>query len=482
MILLLLLVLPFLTGLFLLCLNNNQAKKIAILATLLEFGLSLIALIQFKANNINLLNINVPWVSSLGIHFSVGIDGISMLLVLLSTTLMPLIVIATDTQKYPKINALLGLMLLMQSALIGVFTALDGFLFYVFWELALIPIYLICLLWGAEGREKITLKFFMYTLIGSLFMLIGLIYLYTQTPEPHNFSIQSLYSLNLSANVQAYIFWAFFLAFAIKMPIFPFHTWQPDTYVNAPTPGTMLLSGIMLKMGIYGAIRWLLPIAPLGTKTYMGVAITLSIIGIIYASIIAIQQNDLKRLVAYSSIAHVGLIAAGVFSLTYSGLQGSMVQMLAHGVNVVALFFIIDIILNRTKSQKIDELGGLAKNNPTLSVLFFIVVLGAIALPLTNGFVGEFLLLYGIFSYKAICAAFAGTSIILGAVYMLRAYQNTMLGTVSDANKLISIPLTKTELAVLIPCVTIIILAGVYPAPLLNIAEPSINAILQIIK
>jgi NADH-quinone oxidoreductase subunit M len=242
--------------------------------------------------------------------------------------------------------------LFMQTGLLFVFTAMDAFLFYIGWEAALIPIYFICAIWGGKERIRVYMKFFVYTVGGSLFMLLGIIYLYLQNPA-HNFDIQAFYNLELDAAQQSWIFWAFFLAFAIKMPIFPFHTWQPDTYTEAPAAGTMLLSGIMLKMGIYGVIRWMLPVVPLGIFEWGMTAFILSIIGIVYASIIAFKQRNAKRLIAYSSIAHVGLISAGIFALNTQGLQGAMIQMLSHGINVVGLFFILDIISSRLKTLEL---------------------------------------------------------------------------------------------------------------------------------
>src|SRR5690606_33475329 len=253
------------------------------------------------------------------------------------------------------------------------------------------------------------LKFFIYTLAGSLNMLVGLLYVYFQTPGDHSFNIQALYAAGQSLPVaeQGLVFWALFLAFAVKMPIFPFHTWQPDTYYTSPTPGTMLLSGIMLKMGIYGAIRWLLPVVPAGVDAWGSTALILSVIGIVYASLLAIMQKELKRLIAYSSIAHVGLIAAGVFTLEQTGLQGAMIQMFSHGIVIVGLFFIVDIILSRTSTQEIASLGGIRNNAPVFNTVFIIILLGSVALPLTSGFVGEFLLIKSVFEYNGASGTFA---------------------------------------------------------------------------
>lgn len=288
----------------------------------------------------------------------------------------------------------------MQFALVGVFTSLDGFLFYIFWELALLPIWFICLLWGGADRIRITLKFFIYTLSGSLFMLVALIYLYLQTPLPHTFSLDSFYELALTPSQQGWIFWGFFLAFAIKIPIFPLHTWQPDTYTNTPTQGTMLLSGIMLKMGLYGIIRWMVPVIPDGIAEWAWLAMGLSVVGIVYASAMAIAQKDFKRLIAYSSIAHVGLIAAGIFSMNMMGMQGAVFQMLSHGVNAVGLFFIADILIDRYGNREMKDMGGIAHVSSPFAITFTIILLGSVALPLTNGFVGEFMLLNGVFQYS----------------------------------------------------------------------------------
>jgi NADH-quinone oxidoreductase subunit M len=460
---------------------KENAKRVALGAAVIEFLLSVWMTIQFNPQGGTQFGLNYWWVSSLGISFKVGMDGISLLLVLLTTFLVPIIILSSFSHNYKNASFFYSLILLMQMALVGVFVALDGFLFYVFWELALIPIYLICLLWGGKDRVRITLKFFIYTLTGSLLMLVGLIYLYLQTPGNHTFDINALYALRLSASEQTWVFWAFFLAFAIKMPLFPFHSWQPDTYTDSPTPGTMLLSGIMLKMGIYGLIRWLLPLVPVGAAEWGTTAMVLSIIGIVYASCIALVQKDFKRLIAYSSIAHVGLIAAGTFSLTIQGLQGGMIQMLSHGINVVGLFFIADMIMTRTNTRAISELGGIRNVAPVFATFFMIILLATVALPLTNGFIGEFLLITGIYQYNAWMAAVAGLTIILGAVYMLVSYQKMVLGEKNKLTELFA-DLTQSEKTVLIPLIIMIFWIGVYPKPFLDIAEPSVKTLLTIVQ
>jgi NADH-quinone oxidoreductase subunit M len=365
----------------------------------------------------------------------------------------------------------------MQTGLLLVFTALDGFLFYVGWEAALIPVYFICTLWGGENRIKVNLKFFIYTIAGSLLMLLAIIYLHLQTPG-NSYDLAEFYKLELDAVTQSWVFWAFFIAFAIKMPVFPFHTWQPDTYTEAPTAGTMLLSGIMLKMGIYGVIRWLIPIAPLGFDAWGETALILSVIGIVYASIIAFTQNDVKRLIAYSSIAHVGLISAGIFAWNMQGLQGAMIQMLNHGINVVGMFFIADILIRRLNTRDMTQMGGIAKPAPILAITFLITLLGTVALPLTNGFVGEFLLLMGVYNYNIWLAAISGLTIIFGAVYMLRMYQKVMLGPVNSITTIFK-DLNGSEKSVLLIISLLVILIGVYPQPILHISEAAVINLLD---
>jgi NADH-quinone oxidoreductase subunit M len=472
---------PLLVSVLLLVLKPQQAKIWALGASLVELIASILVAATFDTTGGFQFEINQPWVTSLGLSFSVAMDGISLLLVLLTTVLVPFIILSSFRNKYDKPSTFYGLILMMQMALVGVFTARDGLLFYLFWEAALIPIYFICLIWGGEDRGRITLKFFIYTLAGSLFMLVGLVYLYFLTPGAHTFDIQALYDAghSLPAYEQGLIFWAMFVAFAIKMPVFPFHTWQPDTYSTAPTQGTMLLSGIMLKMGIYGVIRWLLPLVPMGVSNWGMTAVIISVIGIIYGSCIAIVQKDFKRLIAYSSIAHVGLISAGIFTLSATGIQGAMVQMLSHGILVVALFYIVDIIYDRTKTRSLAELGGIRNAAPIFTTVFVVVMLGSVALPFTSGFVGEFLLISSLIQYKIAIGAIAGVTIILGAVYMLKSFQKSMSGE-AKANTATFMDLTSQEKAVLYPIVILVIILGVYPAPVLEISENAVKNILEI--
>lgn len=458
--------------------KSGTAKSVALIFSVLTLALTVPFLVAFIPDASKQFEQNIPWIPGLGIHFHIGLDGISLPLVILTNGLVPLIILSTFGQQQK--GGFYALMLFMQTGLLLVFTALDAFLFYVGWEIALIPIYFICGLWGGVNKIRVTLKFFIYTFSGSLLMLIAIIYLYTQVPTA-NYELTSFYELNLDEKTQRYIFWAFFVAFAIKMPLFPFHTWQPDTYVEAPMAGTMLLSGIMLKMGVYGLIRWLIPIAPLGVSQYGHLAMILAIIGIVYASIIAFQQQDLKRLIAYSSIAHVGLIAAGVFVWNVQGLQGAMIQMVNHGISVVGLFFVVEIVSRQFGSREMQHMGGIAKVAPRLAIVFLIIILGAIGLPLTNGFIGEFLLLMGVYQAGIWTAVFAGLTIILGAVYMLRMYQGVMLG---DTNQKAGIfrDIAGSELLVFAVLVALIIGIGIYPKPLLHLSEAAVSNLVEQVK
>lgn len=478
-ILLLQIFIPLIAALIVLASGKSIVRGLSGAFSLVSLLVTVYMLLNFNPDATTQFLVNLAWIPQFGIQFKAGVDGISMVLLLLTNLLIPIIVLSSFKQDIKNQHAFYALIFFMQSGLLLVFTALDAFLFYVGWEIALIPVYFICALWGGENRIKVNLKFFIYTIAGSLLMLLAIIYLHLQTPE-NSYDIAEFYKLNLDTTTQGWIFWAFFIAFAIKMPVFPFHTWQPDTYTEAPTAGTMLLSGIMLKMGIYGVIRWLIPIAPLGFDAWGETAMILSIIGVVYASIIAFTQNDIKRLIAYSSVAHVGLISAGIFAWNLQGLQGAMIQMLNHGINVVGMFFIADIIIRRLNTRDLGQMGGIAKPAPMLAIGFLIVLLGTVALPLTNGFVGEFLLLMGVYNFNIWYAVIAGLTIIFGAVYMLRMYQRVMLGDVNTITANFS-DIDGTEKFVLLIISALIILIGVYPQPILNISEAAvINLIEQV--
>jgi NADH-quinone oxidoreductase subunit M len=468
--------------------KGAAARALALGAALLEFAVAVFAAISYVRNGPASLNFNLNWIPSAGINFHLGIDGLSLCLVLLTTVLVPIILLtAFRHEEYENPGAFYALVLFMQTGLLGVFTALDAFVFYFFWEVALIPIYFLAGAWSRhERRIQITFKFFLYTIIGSLFMLAGFVYLYLQTGPAtgslaaHSSDLQAFYNLKLSASTQAWLFWLIFAAFAVKMPIFPFHTWQPDTYTESPAPATMLLSGIMLKMGIYGCLRWLLPVVPLGVSQWQQLVMVLAIIGIVYGAIIAIRQDDMKKLIAYSSLSHVGLMIAGVFSLKAIGLQGAVVQMLAHGVNVVGMFLVADAIERRTGTRSLADLGGLTRRTPLLSVCFLVMLLSTVALPLTGGFVGEFLLLAGVYEFNMWAGAVAGLTIIFSAVYLLRMYQRAMLGPDSAYSDTIT-DLSGTELLMFVPLIVLVFWLGLFPGTFLHLSEPVTSQILTVV-
>lgn len=465
------LLLLFLPALFaiLSLVSGKSAKIIAFAGALVQLLVGIFIISNIGQNE--LLVFKTDWIPSLGISFYLSMDNLSLVLVMLTNILVPLTILSSfGNRAYSENATFYSLILFMQSALVGVFAAADCFLFYIFWEAALIPIYFIAAIWGGEDRVKVTFKFFIYTIFGSLFMLIGIIYIYMQTPFPHTFSWDVLRQLNLSNNGEFLLLGSFLLAFAIKMPIFPLHSWQPDTYTTSPTPATMLLSGIMLKMGIFGIFRWIIPLFPATYVNWSYILVIISVIGIIYASIIAIQQKDFKRLIAFSSIAHVGLIAAGLFTGNIEGLQGAIIQMFNHGINVVGMFFVLEIIAQRTNTRQISDLGGIVHAAPKLAVCFVIIMLGSVALPLTNGFAGEFLLIMSIYKFNMWIGAVAALTIILGAVYSLRMYKNIMLG---EANAITANfkDVTFKEMLVLAPICFLIIALGIYPNIILQFTE-----------
>ncbi|MEY2922215.1 MAG: hypothetical protein RL108_837, partial [Bacteroidota bacterium] len=406
--------------------GDKLASKVALFFSITALGCTTV-LVNHFLGGVN-ISLNNPWILQPNVSFALKADGLALAMVLLTVSLIPIIILSSFANKYNNSKNFYALVLFMAFAMTGTFLAEDGLLYYIFWELSLIPIYFIALVWGngdIEERKKAVVKFFIYTLGGSLFMLVAFAYLYDKAGS---FMLSDLTKLNLSVTEQFWIFFAFFLAYAIKIPIIPFHTWQAKVYQKAPTVGTMLLSGIMLKMGLYSVIRWQIPIAPLAAKTYMPTLIGLSIAGVIYGSIVALRQKDVKKLLAYSSLAHVGLIAAGCYTLTADGISGAVSQMIAHGFVVVGLFFAAEVIYRRFNSNKIEELGGIRSQAPKFTSLFMILVLASVALPGTFNFIGEFTVLYSLFQVNIWFAVLGGTTIILGAYYMLKMFQNVMLG------------------------------------------------------
>jgi NADH-quinone oxidoreductase subunit M len=430
MIALLMILIPLLSGVAAFFFKKeNAAKGWALLSSFATVTVSILGLTLL--NKTELLQFKCDWLPGLGSTFSIRLDGMGQLLCLLTAISFPLIFIATWNRTYKKAHNFFALMLLSQAGLMGVFLAMDALLFYFFWELALIPVYFLCSIWGAERRIAATFKFFIYTFVGSLLMLVGLIYLQSLTPDK-SFDINSFYQIAQNGKGENWVFWLIFVAFAIKIPVFPFHSWQPDAYEQSPTAVTMVLSGIMVKMGLFAVIRWLIPVLPYSSFVYGEVMVTMwAIVGMIYASLLAWRQDDMKRLIAYSSIAHLGLMVIAIFAQTEISVQGAMIQMFNHGINILGLWVIVEILETKFNTRKLSELGGLAQKAPAMAILFVIVALANIALPLTNAFVGEFMMFTGIFSspfskYEFITVPAAGITIILGAIYTLRMVQKVI--------------------------------------------------------
>lgn len=473
-----LIAIPILMSLVVYLLGQNTSRMLAMATTLVTSLLTFFGAYQLGTENTALLVFDQKWIGPLGIHYKFTMDGISVMLALLSAITAPLIVYSSFNRTFKNPHIFYALVLFMLGAMNGAFFAGDGLMFYIFYEVALLPIYFIILAWGrGDERMKITFKFFVYTIFGSLFMLIALLYVYQHT-TPRSFAFEDLYAAgtSLSALEQGWVFAGIFLAFAVKMPVWPFHTWQPSTYNAAPTTGTMLLAAIMLKMATFGLIKLALPMVPAGIESYGTWAVVLSVIGILYASMMAIVQKNFKLLIAYSSIAHVGLISAGILSGTTQGIQGGLFEMISHGILSVALFFVLDIIETRMGHDKINEMGGIRAVSPTFAFLFFAIVMGSVALPFTSGFVGEFLLLIGLYQYSGWLALAGGMTVILGAVYMLRSFQSMMLGPENTITSGFA-PLSKQELTILSICVFLVILLGIYPAPIMELSNSAVESI-----
>lgn len=453
--------------------GDKWAPKVALLVGLTSFASALCLLSQYNLGNE--ISYTKLWIAKPKIYLAFQADGLALAMLLLTTALTPIIIFSSFGNTYKNSKAFYALIVFMSFAMSGTFLASDGLLYYIFWELALIPIYFIALIWGngdTEERKNAVVKFFIYTLAGSLFMLVAFVYLYTKAGS---FLISDLTQLNLTSTEQFWIFMAFFLAYAIKIPLIPFHTWQAKVYQKAPTVGTMLLAGIMLKMGLYSVIRWQLPIAPLAAKEYMFVFIGLGIVGVIYGSIVALRQKDLKKLLAYSSMAHVGLIAAGAYTLTLDGLRGAVLQMIAHGFVVVGLFFVAEIIYRRYETRKIADMGGIRAQTPKFTSMFMILVLASVALPSTFNFVGEFTVLYSLSQVNIWFAILGGTTIILGAYYMLKMFQHVMLG---ETNAKLFADVTFNEGLTLVIIIAVLFFFGLYPKPIITLITPSLENIL----
>lgn len=471
---------------------KGSIRHLALGLSLVEMVLSFYMLYHFDSNSAALQMVeNYKWIERFGINYFLGVDGISILLVLLTTVLTPIIILASWKSIEDKVRGFHSAMFLLQTAMIGTFLSIDAVFFYVFWELSLVPMYFIVGIWGGQRRIYATIKFFIYTMLGSVLMLLAIIYMMQLTQEVNGrmsaslldfYNLKTLFVAGEFLNPQTLLFFAFALAFAIKVPIFPLHTWLPDAHVEAPTPGSVILAGVMLKMGTYGFMRWVIPLFPEASEHFAWLFMLIGVIGIIYGALVAMVQPDIKKLIAYSSVSHMGYIMLGMFAFNSYGLTGGLYQMLNHGVSTGALFLLIGMIYERTHSREISKYGGLAGALPIFTIFFFIVTLSSIAVPMTNGFVGEFLILLGSFQANPWYAYFAVSGVVLGAVYMLWMFKRVFFGPegelVSDKHHPLK-DLNYREIAVLTPLVILIFWMGLFPNTFLNITKASINHLVQ---
>lgn len=459
--------------------KQSMIKYIGIAISIVTFILSMIVYAGFDSSNPQMQFVEqYPWISGLDITYFIGVDGLSILLVVLTTFLTPIALIASWESITDRLKEYVSFMLLLEVGMLGVFIAVDLFLFYVFWEAMLIPMYFIIGIWGGKERIYAAVKFFLYTMAGSLIMLIAILWLgYYASTLPDGYfttNLQKLYAIapGIPMGIQTWMFLAFTLSFAIKVPLFPLHTWLPDAHVQAPTAGSVILAGVLLKMGTYGLLRFCLPLFPLASFQFTPLMATLSVIGIVYGALVAMVQTDVKKLVAYSSVSHLGFVVLGIFSMTEEGIQGAIIQMINHGLSTGALFLLVGMIYDRRHTREIANFGGLSKVMPVFSTIFMIVTLSSIGLPGLNGFVGEFLILLGsfnsIFLGSYIYAAIGATGVIFSAVYMLWMCQRVFFGKVTHAENQSLKDLTKREIGLLIPVLIFIVWIGVYPSTFLK--------------
>ncbi len=476
--------------------NKGLIKNTALGISLLTFVVSVFLMLGFNSNNPGFQFIyEAVWISAFDAGFRIGLDGMSLLLVMLTTFITPIAILSSFDSIKKREKEYYVMVLILQFAMTGVFVSLDLFLFYIFWELILIPMYFIIGIWGGKDRLYATVKFFLFTVVGSLFMLIAVVWLgYYAGSEILNLSngfttnylvIKELHD-RIPVDLQEWMFLAFALSFLIKVPLFPLHTWLPDAHTEAPTPGSVILAGVLLKMGTYGLIRFNIEIFPVASMNYSGIISTLAVVGIIYGALVAMVQTDIKRLVAYSSVSHLGFVVLGIFAMTAEGFQGAIIQMVNHGLSTGMLFLCVGMLYERRHTRLISEYGGIAKVMPNFAVMFAIAMFASVGLPGLNGFIGEFLTLKGAFDSKILGSywytIFGATGVIFAAVYLLWMYQRVMFGTVDNpANK--NLPdLTSKEWAMLVPIVIFIVWIGIYPNTFLKISDASTKQLVNKIE
>jgi NADH-quinone oxidoreductase subunit M len=431
---------------------------------------------------------SAEWIPSIGAKFSLGLDGISLLLVLLTTLLGMIAILSSWSAIQQRKKEYYILLLLLQTGMIGVFLATDFFLFYVFWEVMLVPMYFLIGVWGSDRRLYAAIKFFLYTLAGSVLMLLGVLALYFYNVPPagaaRTFDIPTLLAAaqHFPDSLRVWLFWSFFFAFAIKVPMFPFHTWLPDAHTEAPTAGSVILAGVLLKMGTYGFIRFslpLLPADPVMRARIIHIVIVMSLVGIVYGALVCLMQKDMKRLIAYSSVSHLGFCTLGIFALTPLGLAGSVLQQINHGISTGALFLIVGVLYERRHTRLISEFGGLATPMPVFAAIYLIVSLSSLGMPLLNGFIGEFTILQGTFQVSKAWAAWGTLGVVLGAAYLLWLYQRVMFGSVTNAANEKLADLNWREYATLIPLVVLAFWIGIYPKPFFGVIEKPVETIVK---
>ena len=452
----------------------------------LNLLVSLTLLIKFDAATYKMQFVEkIQWIPEIGVEYFLGLDGISLLLVLLTTFIAVISVVCSWAAVKERVKGYMICLLFMETGMIGVFVSLDLILFFLFWEIGLVPMYFLIGIWGGERKLYATIKFFLYTVFGSVFMLVGILALYYahgNITGVFTFNLLQLYEFNFPYQIQWWVFVAFFLGFAIKVPIFPFHTWLPDAHVEAPTAGSVILAGVLLKMGTYAFLRFNLPLLPSASVAFTPFILVLAIIGIIYGAFLALAQQDIKKLVAYSSVSHLGFVMAGIFAMNQPGIDGGILQMVNHGISTGALFLVVGMIYERRHTRRIADFGGLARTMPVFAAFVMVIVFSSIGLPGTNGFVGEILILMGVFKANRPAAVLAATGVILGAVYMLWMYQRVVLGEITQPENHHLKDLNTREVLTLIPIVLLILWIGLYPQPFLRLTSANTSHLIEMVR
>jgi NADH-quinone oxidoreductase subunit M len=462
--------------------NEDAIKWIANITAFVGFVVSIPLWFWYAPQNPEFQFIErAPWIPSIGADYFLGVDGFSVLLILLTTMMGSIAILSSWSAITERVKEYYIFLLVLQTGMLGAFISLDFLLFFLFWEVMLVPMYFLIGIWGSANRLYSAIKFFLYTLVGSVVMLLGILALYfynhTQTGV-YTFDITQFQKLNLPFDLQWWIFLAFFLGFAIKVPMFPFHTWLPDAHTDAPTAGSVILAAVLLKMGTYGFIRFSLPILPEASRHFVPMIVVLSAIGIVYGALVALAQKDWKRLVAYSSVSHMALVMLGMFALNPVGITGSIVQQLNHGISTGALFLLVGVMYERRHTREISEYGGLSKVMPVYATVFLVMTMSSIGLPTLNGFIGELLILQGVFVANKIWAAIAASGIVLGAAYMLYLYQRTMFGKLDNPKNEHLLDLNAREFATFAPLIVLAVWIGLYPKPFLDRLNSSVARVI----